>query len=295
MNKRELELIYEDYLDEIENPIELENIKYQINDKEKIIQLFSQPVKIKKKEIPDIKPKNVYLFFKEHIPIYYVIYDKTGNFYEVLKISNYYELANQNDLFTKINEETFIIETWNKFYLTEEEIKESVYFGKLLDEDFEILKTFLEGKIDQLPQNKRGLTVPEGNYNFYQNKFHKKESEIVRDFTLRVFDIIEEDEKSLMATIELPPERLQEQLLAAGEEKTVYRGDNFILFIDEENKIIELEPSEELIGKPILLKIYDEEYRFENLPEKIKLLIPEKYTGKINIDYIGRNIHIEGK
>ena len=280
---------YKLYIDSLKENIE-ENLK-KIAEEMNLEYKEQKPNKNTK--IPEFG--DIFQLFQNKLPIYYLFIEKENDLYKVVKVSEWWRLANQNDMLIEVLGEPFIIETWNTFYLTKEEIENSQFLDTLNEEDKKILKTFLEGKIDQLPQNKRGLTVPEGNYNFYQNKFHKKESEIVRDFALRVFDIIEEDEKSLMATIELPPERLEKQLLAAGEEKTVYRGDNFILFIDEENKIIELEPSEELIGKSVLLKVYDEEYRFENLPEKIKLLIPEKYTGKINIDYIGRNIHIEGK
>ena len=81
--------------------------------------------------------------------------------------------------------------------------------------------------------------------------------------------------------------------MAAGEEKTVYRGKNFTLFYNKEEKILELEPAEELIDKPAALEIFGEKYEFENLPKVIQIAIPEEFKDNINIDYIGQNITIK--
>ncbi|MBK3332644.1 hypothetical protein GWK41_06150 [Persephonella atlantica] len=263
MDKRLLELIYMDYINSIENPVEI-NIEQILRDeiKEKILNKFKTPVKTKKAEFP-LEQGNIYLFFKKQIPIYYLIIDRIDGLYEVLKVSNYWELANQNDFIIKVDDEMFAIETWNNFYLTEEEVKKSMYIGKLSEEDFKILTDYISGKISELPQNKRGLTVPISE-NFYQIKFHQKESEIVREYKLRVF---EEEEN----VIQISPEREKEILipLVAGREKTVFSCDKFLLKKLPEENLIQVIFSPEIQGKKAVITIFDEQYEFFKLPETI--------------------------
>ena len=263
MDKRLLELIYMDYINSIENPVEI-NIEQILRDeiKEKILNKFKTPVKTKKAEFP-LEQGNIYLFFKNQIPIYYLIIDRIDGLYEVLKISNYYELGNQNDMIVSIGGETYTVETWNNFYLTEEEVKKSMYVGKLSEEDFKILTDYLSGKISELPENKRGLTVPLDD-NFYQIKFHQKESEIVREYKLRIF---EEEEN----VIQIPPEREKEILipLVAGREKTVLSCDNFLLKKLPEENLIQMIFSPEIQGKKAVITIFDEQHEFFKLPETI--------------------------
>ncbi len=245
------------------------------------------------------EPKFGDVFFIEldNIPVYYIILDEEDkDIFKVAKVSEWWRLANQNDMLTEILGDTFIIEPWNKFFLTREEIEKSSYIDTISKEDKDLLKDFLEGKIEELPENKRGSFVPEGNYNFYQNKFHKKEAEMVKDYGLRIFEIIDnkELEDSELNIIELAPDRLKKEELAAGEENKVFIGENFTLFYKKEKGEIEFIPSENIIGKSAILKIFNEDYFFENLPEKIKLKIPQEVKD-INIDYIGRNIVLEEK
>ncbi|MDQ7055055.1 MAG: hypothetical protein Q9M89_00525 [Persephonella sp.] len=263
MDKRLLELIYMDYIKNIESPIEINTeSRLDIETKKRILNKFKTPVELKKAE-KIIKEGNIYLFFKGHIPIYYLILDRINDLYEVLKVSNYYELANQNDMITKVNDEIFAVETWNNFYLTEEEIKESIFIGKIPEEDYKILKDFIEGRIKNLPEDKRGLTVPLDE-NFYQIKFHQKESEIVREYKLRVF---EEEEN----VIQIPPEREKEILISfvAGREKTVLNCDKFLLKKLPEENLIQMIFSPQLQNKKAVITVFGEEYQFLSLPEVI--------------------------
>ncbi len=293
MNTGSIEDFYRLYRDEIKKPAEeeIESISFNLdkNKKENILKMFKQPIQTKEEQEQkkNIKQGDIFLFFKEHIPIYFIILDKiAADLYEVLKVSPWWVLANQNDFFIKIDNETFIIETWNNFILTEEEIKKASFVSKLSDKDLNILLSFIEeGK--NLPAGRKGLEVPEGDYSFVQNKFHKDEAMLVKDYALRVFDLVEDE-----GIIELPPERLKEQPLAAGEEEESYIGENFVLFFDKENNLITLEPAEELIGKPALIKIFDEEFKTEELPEEVLLKVSEEVKS-VNLSFVGKNIKIE--
>ena len=61
----------------------------------------------------------------------------------------------------------------------------------------------------------------------------------------------------------------------------------------KEEKMIELEPSEDLINKEAIIRIFDKQFEFEHLPEKVELNIPEDFKEGINIEYIGKNIEIK--
>ncbi len=264
MDKRLLELIYMDYINSIENPVEIDiESRLDKQTKKRILDKFKTPIKLEKSKKTPVKEGDILLFFKGHIPIHYLIIDKIDNLYEVLKVSNFWELGNQNDMIVKIQDETYIIETWNSFYLTEEEITKSMYIGKLSEEDFKILTDYLSGKISELPENKRGLTVPLDD-NFYQIKFHQKESEIVREYKLRIF---EEEEN----VIQIPPEREKEILipLVAGREKTVLSCDKFLLKKLPEENLIQMIFSPEIQGKKAVITIFDEQHEFFKLPETI--------------------------
>ncbi len=292
MDKRFLEIIYEDYLNEINiSPEEeFEEDKPIISEdlKNKILEMFKEKEEPKLTE-RKIEEGNVYLFFKGHIPVYFLIYKYEGDYYTVLKISNYFELANQNDLITQINDEIFAVETWNSFYLTEEEIENSIYYGRIAREDFEIIKQFKERKIKELPEGKRGLKAPLGDN--IQTKFHEKESEIVREFKLRV---IEELMGQGEVILDLPPDREKytKMPLAAGKEKTLVRKDKFIIRKDKENNIIEIVFIPEITNKKAKIKYFDDYLEFEELPERIYIK-PVIDLESIDLEKLAQNIEVE--
>ncbi|NPA52460.1 MAG: hypothetical protein GXO22_06165 [Aquificae bacterium] len=273
---------------------------------EELYQLYKETIKNEEEEMIELAEKfgltynknyenkkqpkfgDIFFFYHKGIPIYYLFLEKEGDFYKVLKVSDFWRLANQNDMLTKVDGEKWAVETWNSFYIDTNQYKNSVYIGSLPDDDTQILKDFLSRKIKTLPPDKRGLTVPEGDYNFYQNKFHRDEALLVKDLSLRVFDLIEEADN----IIYLAPTKLEKQPLSAGKENTVYTADRFVLFLDKNHKIINLEPSKDLVGKPAILKIFDEEYETPSLPDEILLKLPDNID-QINLNYIGKNIKIE--
>ncbi|RUM49018.1 MAG: hypothetical protein DSY47_04385 [Hydrogenothermus sp.] len=290
---REIEKIYKAYIDEIENP-PTEEIKEDlfIPNKERILEMFKQSLNLKytKEETSKIEIGNVYLRFSEHIPVYFVVFEEFDkDLYKVLKMSKWVELANHNDLIIKVNDEWFIVETWNEFFLKEEEIKNSIYYGKLEEKDFEIIKDFKRGKIKELPEDKRGIfAVSE---HTYQIKFHQKESEIVREYKFRIFEELLEEN-----VIQIPPER-EEQIklkLVAGKEKLTSRGDNFILFADKESNVFKLIFPSEIQGKEGILKVFDQIYEIEEIPEEI-FIKTQNNIEDIDIEELAKNINIEVK
>lgn len=125
------------------------------------------------------KPGEMYMYSKEDL--YYIVRKKIDNLYEAWVVSPFWVLANQNDMIIEFEGDKWAVETWNIVYIPEEVFKKSTYLGDIDEEDFNYLI------IDKIPYNKRGLYVPEGNMNFYQNKFHKKESERVMKYKLTMF------------------------------------------------------------------------------------------------------------
>ena len=293
---RLIELIYNEYKKALSQQKEVEGkapeFKVSKEEVDKILKTINkiQPSIIERTE--NIEIGNVYEYLNENLPIFFTILDKTGDLYIALVMTPYWQLSSDKALIVDFEHPIS-----NKFAvlpiilnLDEEFIKnEAIYIGKLRKEDIDILQKFYNGEIEELPKDRRGLSYPEGK-GFYQEQFLK--DEIERTFKLQAFaqspEFWEEE-----AIIELPPERLEKQLLAAGEEKTVYRGKNFTLFYNKEEKILELELAEELIDKPAALEIFGEKYEFENLPKVIQIAIPEEFKDNINIDYIGQNITIK--
>ncbi|WP_457635281.1 hypothetical protein [Persephonella sp.] len=283
---REIERIYLAYLNEIEKSLEDIETTYKLDpsSKEKIKRLFTLiNIKPEKKQ-EKIEIGNIYLTFEEHIPIYYIIYDQIDDLYEVLKMSDWVELGNENDLLTRINDEWFIVETWNNFYLTADQINRSIFYGKIPKEDFDLVRKFLNGEIKELPREKRGLTASEGSY---QMQFHKKESQIVRKYKLLPLEQLPEFEN----TIELPPKRELLLELVAGKEKTTAFGENFVLHKDLENNRIELILPKELQGKKGIITILDQTYQIDHIPEKIYLK-PTEEIKKIDVEKLAQKISV---
>ena len=283
---REIERIYLAYLNEIEKSLEDIETTYKLDpsSKEKIKRLFTLiNIKPEKKQ-EKIEIGNIYLTFEEHIPIYYIIYDQIDDLYEVLKMSDWVELGNENDLLTGINDEWFIVETWNNFYLTADQINRSIFYGKIPKEDFDLVRKFLNGEIKELPREKRGLKASEGSY---QMKFHEKESEIVRKYKLLPFEQLPELEN----TIKLPPKREILLELVAGKEKTTAFGENFVLHKDLENNRIELILPKELQGKKGIITILDQTYQIDHIPEKIYLK-PTEEIKKIDVEKLAQKISV---
>lgn len=237
---------------------------------------------------------DVYFYSNENL--YYVfVEDIDDNFFRLIKMSPFWVLANQNDVILEFDGDKWVVEPWNEFYFESDEFANSTYLGKLNNDDIELLKKVIYEN-EPIPDSKRGLKVPE-NKDFFQIKFHKKESEKVRKYKMKIFKYMEEKEQiEEIEILRIPPERLELQPLAASEEKYTYLSEEkgFALYYDKKENLIELTIiKDELIGKPAVLKIFTDTYNYESLPKNIKIEVPE---GKeANIDYIGKNIYIEEK
>jgi len=278
MDKRLLEKIYDAYLEEIENPVEEHNEEINKVLEEKIMNMFKQPLKEKaiEKENRNIEFGNVYVMFMEDIPVYYMIYEEVDeNLFEVLKITNYWELSSNIDLITKINDELFAIETWNFFYLTEKEIRNFIYYGKIKEDDYMLIKAFKEGNIKELPQNRRGLTPISDDS--IQAKFKEKEAELVRAYAFRLLKELFEEP----IILNIAPEKEEELLMAfaASTEKTIIRSDLFLLRKDKEQNMIEIILNPDIVGKCIKIEYFGDNIEIENAPERYYI----KLTNNLDI------------
>ena len=293
-----LEALYQQYKEQKKNPIpEIEDIETDKNKLKNKFMELQQTLKENTQPKPDLEFGEIYYLISERgIPMFFMINGElegsSQNLYSVYKVSDFVDFATEEDFIFELNGLPYMVETWNEFYIPLEEIEKAVYIGKLSDEDIDLLLKILDEGIE-IPPEKRGLAILE-NGNFIQNRFKEDEVEDVKEYKARIFGYFDDlEEKQIKQVIYIPPERLEKQLLAAGEEKTVYRGKNFTLFYNKEEKILELEPAEELIDKPAVMEIFGEKREFENLPKVIQIAIPEEFKENINIDYIGQNIIIK--
>jgi hypothetical protein len=125
--------------------------------------------------------------------IIFVIIDKIGKYFEVLKISHFWELGTISDIVYRNELGTFIIETSLNFYLKDDEIKK---FKKIdIIDDVEKIKEYRELSTEE----KLKSNVETGLFYIYENawveKFKEKELESIKEYHLRIFDILDELEE----------------------------------------------------------------------------------------------------
>ncbi|WP_456402420.1 hypothetical protein [Persephonella sp.] len=311
---RILELVFDQYIKALkeENNIEImsKNVKFH-TDREEIKSIMEKIKEVKSKKTGDLIDKifiesgNVYEYPTGNLPIIFTILEEKNNTIIALVMTPFWELASDRALIVEFNHplsETFAVLPII-LNLEEEFIKtKSIYLGKLNKEDFKILRDFYNGKIKELPEEKRGLSYPKGQ-NYYQELFLKYE--IRRTFQLQMFmsdksfhesydEPDHESEHPHIPMYTLPTKKLQEQTLKSGEEELSYKGKNFTMFLNAKENRIEVVPSEDIIGKKAIIKIFDEEHEIESLPKELYLLIPDEFKF-INLSYIGENISIEVK
>ncbi|MFN3788177.1 MAG: hypothetical protein ACK4SW_07235, partial [Sulfurihydrogenibium azorense] len=125
--------------------------------------------------------------------IIFVIIDKIGEYFEVLKISQYWELGTASDILYK--DEILgmlMIQTSLNFYLKDDEIKK---FKKIYQFDKEFVEKLLNYReLDtksklEYKELKRGLYYPIRNK--WVDKFKEKELEVIKPYHLRIFTILE--------------------------------------------------------------------------------------------------------
>ncbi|SNZ09129.1 hypothetical protein SAMN06265182_1485 [Persephonella hydrogeniphila] len=290
---RYLERIYELYKKSKKKPeIEIEEItEEEKREIEKIFQIVEEE-KSDKKNIQknELQFGEVY-FFIDEVPIYFMLNAVLDGFYSVYKVSDFVDFATNRDYVFKLNGLYYMVETWNEFFLTEDEIKKSLFIGRVPDEDLKILDSVLyEGK--KIPENKRGLTLlPEGNY--IQYKFQKEEIEDVYKYIVRIFDILEEEDfmnsiyNSLVEReIPLP------EVAAAGEKDTFAERPDFLIRKEKDELIVKV-INKNLIGKNGEITIFSKEYT-GIIPEYFRIKIPERLS-EVSVEYFADNLKIKVK
>ena len=128
---------------------------------------------------------------KPNKPLYFLIVDKIDNeLYEVLKVSDRYEFARNSDIILDIGTLKVIIETDNNFYLTENEISKFILIRQITEEE---LNSVLEFRDGEKPSHlKTGLTpIFEEDI---RNKFNQEEFNQIKDYHMRIFEILDEEE-----------------------------------------------------------------------------------------------------
>lgn len=290
---RLLKIIYEIYESQFEEMEYNHDFKLDKDLREKICSLFA-PIDSKNSTKPET-PKfgEIRLMFLDNVPVYYLLYDRIGELYECIKVSTFWELAAQNDMIvTTLEGEKYVVEIWNKFYLTYEEVESSIKVGTLSEEDHNIIEKVVE-EGEPIPEEKRGLTVNLFNENYYQVKFHNKEVEIIRPFKYRLFTDILASEDEEEEIIFLPPERLERMKLSyvASTIKKAVIKDNLVLRYNEESNVIEIS-APEFEGRKVVLKIFGEPHYYESLPEKVYIYSDEEFKN-IDLEKLAENIEIE--
>ena len=288
---RYLEEIYNLYKQQKENPI----LDIQDSGEKEVINLSFN--KSDKEITQNFEFGEIYYFLTENrTPVFFMINGKIEeskkNLYSVYKVSDFIDFATQEDFLFELNGLPYMVETWNEFYLYEDDIKEALFLGKLSEEEISILENAIDG-ISEIPEERRGLTIPDDENSYIQNRFKEDELNDVLPYKTLIFKLFEDiGEKEVEFIIELPPERLENQPLAAAEEIQSYTGENFVLFLNKDKKILILEPFDEVKGKKGTIKVFNKEYKVDGIPEEIYLRIPEEIKD-INLIYIGGNITIE--
>ncbi|WP_456382975.1 hypothetical protein [Persephonella sp.] len=292
---RYLEQIFNIYLENKKNPIPDLNIDLTSVEKKEIPIL---PRKEKDKK-PHFEFGEVYFFVnKKGVPIFFMINGKVeeskNELYSVYKVSDFTEFATQKDFIFEMNNLSYIVETWNEFYLYKDSIENALFIGKLSNEDLYILQDVLDGIIE-IPQEKRGLTIPEDG-NYIQHKFQEEEVKDIETYKSLIFEIFEdiEVEEEINFLEEMLSKSLEEvevpELVFASEEETYAEKEDFILL--KEQNIIRIKiTNKQLIGKKVLMEIFGKKIK-TILPEEFKFALPEKLKD-ISIEYLANNIRLE--
>jgi hypothetical protein len=232
----------------------------------------------------------IYLTVINKKPVYYVVVRQVSdNYFEALKMTSYYEFATDSDIFYKLDFENqlYIIETALNFYLTKQEIENSVYIESI-NEDF-IEKILLHRDNKKTADLKTGFEYPFSNK--YIKKFKEQEFKIIKDYHLRIFEILDQIEES-DNIIEIAPERLENykiSLAASSENKTAL-GDDFILY--REKDFINIILPNECIGKKIAV-VLDGEVIFEGILNDNVIALSVEDTNMIDLDKLAKSIKVE--
>jgi len=128
---------------------------------------------------------------KPNKPLYFLIVDEIDkDLYEVFKVSDRYEFARNSDIILDTGTLKVIIETDNNFYLKEDEINKFVLIHQITGEELEDILAFRDG--EKPSHLKTGLT-PLFEEDI-RNKFNQEEFNQIKDYHMRIFEILDEEE-----------------------------------------------------------------------------------------------------
>ncbi len=258
---------------------------------------YYEPIINNKNEPPVIG--GIYFTFLNRKKLFYIIIRQVGQYYECLKMSNFYEFATHYDIFYYMNfdGQLLLIQTDINFYLTSKEVKKSIFL-EVVDQQFlESLIKFRE--LDDLEKVEQ-QTVRNGFYYPFKNRFIRQfknqELNIVKDYHLRIFQILDKMEEEELNIIKFPPERSVEYRLSlvASTEKNTANGENFLLYREQDYEIIDIIVPKEYIGKKIKITlkgdiIFDKIVNDNVIPlsfEDAKSIDLEKLVKDIKIEVI---------
>jgi hypothetical protein len=149
----------------------------------------------------------VYLTIINKKPVHYLLLRQISDeYYECLKLSSFYELSDYNDVYYRLNieDQMYIIQTALNFYLHSDEIKSAIYLENLSEDFLDELKKFInltdEQKIDYVGKLQKGFYYPIGNR--WVSKFKEQELNIIKEYHLRIFQIMYKEETKQI--VELP-------------------------------------------------------------------------------------------
>jgi hypothetical protein len=174
-----------------------------------IKQDFHLPEPVKATEI---RIGGIYFTVLNKKPVHFVVIRKVaGSYYEVLKLSSFYELSDYNDVYYRLNieDQMYIIQTSLNFYLHSDEIKSAIYLENLSEDFLEELRKFIDltedEKINYRGRLQQGFYYPVGNK--WIRAFKQKELDIVKSYHLRIFEILHEEENKQIVKL---PKHLEE-------------------------------------------------------------------------------------
>lgn len=163
---------------------------YQLYEEDLKSGVFEEEYKSEKIEIGGLYIGNL-----NNQKLIFVVVDEIGSgWFECFKVSHFWELGTINDiLYRDYTLGNLIIETDINFYLKDKEIKQFKKIDKLDREFIERLLNYREMNTkDKLEYKEleKGLYYPLGNE--WVRKFKDKEFELVYDYHLRIFAILDE-------------------------------------------------------------------------------------------------------
>jgi len=127
---------------------------------------------------------------KANKPLYFLVIDKIDeNLYEVLKVSDHYEFATNVDVILDIETMKVIVQTDTNFYLTNEEINKFILIHKISEQELHKILAFRDGE----PTNLKTGVTPIYDEDI-RKRFKQEEFNQIKDYHLRIFAILSEDE-----------------------------------------------------------------------------------------------------